>query len=52
MCYCDAVIDYNIAIINVSYAMNKCKIDVILDVKFAFQITYDKGEKIRKEWGS
>lgn len=34
------------------YAMNKREINMILHVKFAFQITYDKGKKIRKEWGS
>lgn len=33
-------------------AMNKCKTDMIIHVKFALQITYDKGEKIKKEWGS
>lgn len=34
------------------YAMNKFKLDMILLMKFAFQITYDKGKKIREDWGS
>lgn len=34
------------------YAVNKIKLDVILLVKFALQITYDKWKKIRVVWGS
>lgn len=34
------------------YAMNKFKLDMILLAKFAFQITYEKGKKIKEDWGS